>query len=454
MNTALPNRSGGVPIAILLPHAPILVPVVAGARRADCRVTAAAMAEAARRLVAARPDAVVLVSPHAARSANGFGVSVGHVSGSLARFGERATGVMLPGDPELMGALCEAATAADLPTTRLAGDDLDHGSVVPLWYLVEAGWTGPTIVVALAAADNSRLGKLGEGVAKAAMQLGRRVAVVASGDMSHRLKPGAPCGYDPRAVEFDAAFIRELRAGATRGLAAAVAPLQDLAAEDVVEPTLFALGAVGWSAAGREALSYEGPFGVGYGVAVLGAEKPAGASPDPRDELPAVARASIAVALGRPAGVAEPRRGRCPGQGGVFVTLHTADGRLRGCIGTMVARAGDLAVETWRMAREAALHDPRFTPVRAEELDTLRIEVTVLGPMEEIDSDAELDPRRWGVVVRAEDGRRGLLLPDIPEVTSVEEQIGIARRKGGIGPEEPVRLQRFAAERFEERRML
>jgi AMMECR1 domain-containing protein len=86
----------------------------------------------------------------------------------------------------------------------------------------------------------------------------------------------------------------------------------------------------------------------------------------------------------------------------------------------------------------------------ADELVALHVEVTVLGPLEEIGSPDGLDPRCWGVVVRAADCRRGLLLPDIPEVTSVEQQLAIARAKGGIAPDEPVVLQRFAAQRFVE----
>ncbi len=414
------------------------------------------MQEAARRVMAARPDAVVLVSPHAPRVGGAYGVTKGVVAGSLGRFGAPGAAVRLPGDAALAERLRTVAAARGVATTGLGGTDLDHGSVVPLWFLAEAGWRGPTVVVALDGNDNAHIGELGECVAAAAGDLGRRVAVVASGDMSHRLQPGAPCGYDPRAAEFDTTFIAQLRRGATRELAAAVAALQERAAEDVVEATLFAFGAGGWSAEGREVLSYEGPFGVGYGVAVLhvagpaGAEGAAAAAAAPQAILPAVARASIGAALGLPAALPEPASGGCPGSNGVFVTLHEAGGRLRGCIGTLASQTGDLAVETWRMAREAALHDPRFSPVRADELAGLRLEVTVLEPMEDIASEAELDPLRWGVVVRADDGRRGLLLPDIPGVTTIAEQVAIARRKAGIGPDEPVRLQRFAARRLEE----
>jgi len=451
-----------IPLAILLPHAPILVPEVAGERLADCRTTVEAMRVAARRLVAVRPDAVVLVSPHAERRPHAFAITSGGVSGSLARFGATRASVRLPGDAAFTATLRESAEARGIATASLPAAQLDHGSVVPLWYLVQAGWDGPTVVVALSYEDNSRIGELGDCVASVATQLGRRVVVVASGDMSHRLKPGAPCGYDPEAVKFDREFIAQLRRGAARELAAAVEPLREAAAEDAVGSTLFALGAVGWQTEGREVLGYEGPFGVGYGVAVLfDATKKAGGDfggaveepvADRTAVLPALARASIAAALGLQATQAAPRPGYCPGDNGVFVTLHTHDSRLRGCIGTMSSHTGDLAVETWRMAREAALHDPRFSPVRAEELAGLHIEVTVLEPLEDIESEAALDPKCWGVVVRAVDGRRGVLLPDIPEVTSVAQQISIARAKAGIGEGEPVKLQRFAARRIEEAR--
>lgn len=449
MNTIVNSGAdGGVVFAALMPHAPILVPAVAGDRLDECRASVAALRRGARRLVAARPDSVVLLSPHAPRAARAFGLTQETVAGSLAAFLAPQEAIVLPGDPALGTAIGAAVAQRGMDTAELESKKLDHGSVVPLWFLAEAGWRGPTVVLALAWDDNSRVGDLGESVAAAAQQLGRRVAVVASGDMSHCLKPGSPAGYNPAAARFDAAFIAQLRHGATRGIGPAVALLRECAAEDVVESTLFALGAAGWRADGREVLGYEGPFGVGYGVAVL-FDSSAGATELP--DLPALARAAIAAALAPGAGAPDaPKPGGYPSSSGVFVTLHGADDRLRGCIGTMVSHSGDLVLETWRMAQEAALRDGRFPAVQLAELDGLRIEVTVLDAPEAIDSPAELDPQRWGVVVQAADGRRGVLLPALPEVTSVAQQLAIARTKAGIGPQEPVRLQRFAARRIVE----
>lgn len=91
----------------------------------------------------------------------------------------------------------------------------------------------------------------------------------------------------------------------------------------------------------------------------------------------------------------------------------------------------------------AATRDPRFAPVRPEELDALRIEVSVLLPEEPVADPAELDPSVYGVIVRDREGRRGLLLPDIEGIDDPNEQVRIARRKAGIAPGEPVVLSRF-----------
>ena len=126
---------------------------------------------------------------------------------------------------------------------------------------------------------------------------------------------------------------------------------------------------------------------------------------------------------------------------GVFTTLHK-NGQLRGCIGTTEPTTDNVALEILQNGVSACSRDPRFPPVTAEELPLLEYSVDVLTPPEEIGSPAQLDVRRYGVIVSC-GGRRGLLLPDLDGVDTVAEQVAIARRKGGIGPDEPVRLQRF-----------
>jgi len=133
-------------------------------------------------------------------------------------------------------------------------------------------------------------------------------------------------------------------------------------------------------------------------------------------------------------------------QAGVFVSLH-AHGDLRGCIGTFQATTPNVAQEVIRNAIHAATQDPRFAPVRPNELADLEISVDVLTPPEPIDSLEQLDPKRYGVIVES-GRRRGLLLPDLEGVDTVEYQVDIARRKARIGPHEAVKLFRFEVKRY------
>ena len=126
---------------------------------------------------------------------------------------------------------------------------------------------------------------------------------------------------------------------------------------------------------------------------------------------------------------------------GAFVSLH-AHGRLRGCIGTTGPTTGSVAWEIVQNAVSACSRDPRFIPVGVEELDSLEYGVDVLGQPEPISSPAELDVKKYGVIVSC-GGRRGLLLPDLEGVDTVEQQIDIARQKGGISSREKYTLERF-----------
>lgn len=134
---------------------------------------------------------------------------------------------------------------------------------------------------------------------------------------------------------------------------------------------------------------------------------------------------------------------------GTFVSLHDQWGELRGCIGTILPTQPNVALEVIHNAISAATRDPRFPPVRPDELAGLDVKVDVLMPPEPVESEAELDPKRYGVIVQDRQGwRRGLLLPDLEGVDTVEQQISIARRKAGIGPHEPIQLLRFEVIRY------
>jgi len=135
------------------------------------------------------------------------------------------------------------------------------------------------------------------------------------------------------------------------------------------------------------------------------------------------------------------------GRAGTFVSLHDRLGELRGCIGTIEPTQPNIALEVIHNAISAATRDPRFPPVREQELDGLDVKVDVLCEPEPVSSMAELDPKRYGVIVQS-GWRRGLLLPDLEGVDTVEYQVEIACRKAGIRPRDPKELYRFEVNRY------
>lgn len=131
---------------------------------------------------------------------------------------------------------------------------------------------------------------------------------------------------------------------------------------------------------------------------------------------------------------------------GVFVSIHKG-GELRGCIGTIEPQRNNIAEEIIVNAISSAVRDPRFYPITADELKELEYSVDILTRPRAVKSRKSLDARRYGVIVEA-GGRKGLLLPDLEGVDSVDEQIDICRQKAGIMPSEPVRLYRFEVKRY------
>jgi len=131
---------------------------------------------------------------------------------------------------------------------------------------------------------------------------------------------------------------------------------------------------------------------------------------------------------------------------GAFVSLHI-DGHLRGCIGTIEPIQDSLAMEIIENAISASTRDPRFVPVQPREVDLLECSVDVLSPFEEVHDLRELDAKKYGVIVEC-GSRRGLLLPDLEGVDTVEEQIDIARHKAFIHRDDTVKLYRFSVTRY------
>ena len=451
--------------AILTPHPPVLLPEVGKGREREIVATGQAMAAAAEEAARWNPDVLIVASPHTVLYGDYFHIAPGSGAvGDMSAFGAPQVRIEATYDVPLRDEIVRRAQAAGLEAGTLGQRDpsLDHGVLIPLYFLRRAGINCPIVRLGLSgfsALDHYRLGRC---AAEAADQLGRRALFVASGDLSHKLRADGPYGYAPEGPVFDEEATAAMASGNFLQFLTMDPSLCERAAECGLRSFQMMAGALDGLAVAPRLLSHEGTFGVGYAVALFpvtdrddGRRFAAACEQALRTRLeerrakedPWVRLARLAletyVRTGRPLErLPEDLPPELTGQAaGTFVSLHM-DGRLRGCIGTISPTQENTAWEIVRNAVSACSRDPRFSPVRTDELDRLEYSVDVLGQPEAVDSPAQLDPRLYGVIVSC-GHRRGLLLPDLDGVDTAEQQLDIARQKGGIRAGEPYKIERF-----------
>ncbi len=445
--------------AVVLPHPPLIVPQVGRGAQQQVQKTMDAYREAAKWLVSLQPETVIVISPHARMHRDYIHLSPGDgAKGNLGQFGAREVSFDIGYDAELTRHISALAQERGLPagTQGKRETELDHGAMVPLHFLREAaGGSLPYrfVRVGLSGLPFEAHYRLGTLIAQAADKLQRKVCVIASGDLSHYLKKDGPYGFRQEGPRYDARVMDILSRGAFDELLAMPETFCDQAGECGQRSFLIMAGCLDGFRVEPRQLSYEGVTGVGYGVclfrplerderrAFLGVKKE---EAHEADLYVALARLSYEQyvrhrqAIKRPDGLPPEMISR---RAGVFVSLKIG-GNLRGCIGTISPTTACVADEIIQNAVSASTQDPRFRPVTPDELPRIDCSVDVLDEAEDIASPAELDVKEYGVIV-SKGARRGLLLPNLEGVDTVAEQIAIARQKAGIGPNEPVKLQRF-----------
>lgn len=268
--------SGAPLAAVLMCHAPIVIPAIGGTRGGECAASTEAMGEAARIATGCGAETLVILSPHLPRHPRAFGVVTSpSVQGDFGAFGRPEHGCRHPADAAAAAAVTRAVERAGLEIAPTEVKGLDHGALVPLWFLQETGFKGRVVVFgfpwhASAVANHT----FGRALREAMANLERPWALVASGDMSHALKPGAPSGFHPRAQAFDQTVVEAVGRGDWAALDALPEDLRRVAAEDVLDSLQCAAGALDGEDLVPRILSYEGPFGVGYLIAALKEPRP------------------------------------------------------------------------------------------------------------------------------------------------------------------------------------
>lgn len=454
--------------AIAVPHPPIILPEIGRGEEKKIQATIDAYRQVAKWTVEQQPDVVIITSPHAVMYADYFHISPGKkAAGSFAAFRAPQVEIKVDYDTELVDTICNLAEAEHFPAGTFGEKqpELDHGTMIPLRFLQAAGYTGPIVRIGLSGLSNRQHYHLGELIAQAVKQLGRRAVFVASGDLSHKLKDDGPYGFAKEGPVFDERMQACFATGDFLQLLTTPADLAENAAECGLRSFWIMSGALDRKSVAAKLLSHEGTFGVGYGVARFAVtgddavrnfgeqaqvvhEQNMARIREHEDIYVRLARYSLETFIKSNSYAAIPKdlpENFYTTHAGAFVSLKK-DGQLRGCIGTFLPMYKNLAEEICYNAIAAGTRDTRFSGVEVGELKDLVYDVDVLSAPELVAGPNRLDPKKYGVIVESA-GRRGLLLPDLPGVDTVEQQVDIARRKGNIGKYEKLTLYRFTVER-------
>jgi len=427
--------------AYLVPHPPLLVDGIGNGN--EVPYTRRAMNEISAEIEKDNPDTLIIISPHSILYHDYIHIAPGkEASGDFGNFGAGHIKLSVQYDDELAAEIAKTAEFYEL-AAGLEGEkkpELDHGVMVPLAFL---GTERKIVRVSISGLPAPLHYFLGTAITKAATKLNRKIAVIASGDMSHKLKADGPYGLAPEGAEFDELMQECVKNIDFIKLCSVSNSLRQKAGECGYLSFVILAGCLDGMSVKSRVLCYEAPFGVGYLTAAFTGER------EPESAYVKLARSNIEefVKNGKIIELSDdlPQE-MLTKKAGVFVSIKK-HGNLRGCIGTIMPTQANIALEILKNSISAATEDPRFPPIGAHELDDLVISVDVLGAPEAIENTDELDVLRYGVIV-TNGYKRGLLLPNLDGVDTIEQQVVIALQKAGIGKNEPYSLERFEVIRY------
>lgn len=495
----------GIIAGFMVPHPPLIVPDVGRGSEEAVRETIDAYEKVADEIAELKPETIVISSPHSVMYADYYHISPGtHASGDFGNFRAPQVSFDVDYDERFAMQWANHAAVAEIDAGVLGERDpaLDHGTMVPLYFITKKYTDFKLVRIGLSGFSLATHYRMGQLVQTVADELNRRVVYVASGDLSHKLKDDGPYGFHPKGPEYDERIMDVMGRGDFDELMDFDEALCQHAAECGHRSFVMMAGALDGKAVEIEKLVHQDVTGVGYGICTYHVagddesrhflEKWQARDDKRREEQRAsedvyvrLARLSLEsyIKEGKTISWSDVKDDVIKGHGntratsdtstdsqaseysaedgsatqlaidqlendqaGAFVSIHK-DGKLRGCIGTISAVRDSVAEEIIENAISASTRDPRFDPIEEDELPYLEISVDVLGDAESIKSPKELDVKKYGVIV-TKGMRRGLLLPNLDGVDTVEEQLAIAKQKAGLTTDERgCKLQRFLVER-------
>lgn len=462
---------GKIISSYIFPHPPIIIPEIGKGEEKSAINTVNAVYQAAEAIKKDKPTTIVLTTPHGAVFQDYIYISTDdELSGSLKKFGNDSIRLNFKNNIALIEKIIKYSQAEGIPAGGLdeklikkysVSKGLDHGAIVPLYFINKIFSNFKLVHISIAGLPFHELYKFGMNIANAIKDMEEQVVFLASGDMSHKLSPSSPNGYNEKGKEFDELLIKSFNNLDIKALLNIDEEFCETAGECGLRSFIMMFGALDGYEAKPQVYSYEGPFGVGYSVAKfdVGSEKPERQIlrqldeerelklrniRSAEDEYVNLARKALETYITEKKILSVPKalpNEMLEEKAGAFVSIKK-HGQLRGCIGTTSPTRQNIAEEIINNAISSGIRDPRFNPVEAHELDSLVYSVDILKESEPIATIDELDVVKYGVIVRS-GTRTGLLLPNLEGVDTPEQQVSISLQKAGIKSGEEYKMERF-----------
>jgi len=459
----------------LMPHPPLIIPSVGKGREREIQNTIDACNQVGEEISKLEPETVVIITPHGTMFSDALAISnEEHIKGDFSQFREFDTYIEGRIDKEFNEVLINICNRQNIPVAGIDSNilkkfnrkyELDHGAMIPMYFINKYYKKYKIVHVTYAALSDIELYKFGMAIRKSAKNLNKKIVLIASGDLSHRLSKDGPYDYSSEGSKFDELLLDNLQKGDVLSIFNMDKYMVECAGECGLKSVFIMLGAMEGEKVRGKLLSYEGPFGVGYGVMAFHNELNNHSNFEKlinmKKELYSkkLSNSNLYVKIARESlnhyytyghFIAKPSelpKELSKEKGGVFVSLKKF-GNLRGCIGTFLPTTDSIAEEIIKNSVEAAIHDPRFPSVTENELLDIDISVDVLSRPHKSTKE-ELDPKKYGVIV-IQGHKKGLLLPDLEGVDTVDYQLQIACEKAGINPKEEYEIERFQVTRYKE----
>ncbi|WP_330615463.1 AmmeMemoRadiSam system protein A [Romboutsia sp. 1001713B170207_170306_H8] len=409
----------------LMPHPPLIIPIIGKGQEKTIQNTIDACNKIGKEIGNLKPETVVIITPHGTMFSDAIAISnEEYIRGDFGQFRDFDTQIEGTIDKEFNEGLiniCEreniSAAGVDSNLLRRFNRDyeLDHGAMIPMYFINKYYKDYKIVHITYAALSDIELYKFGMAIKESAKNLNKKIVFIASGDLSHRLSEEGPYEYSPEGSKFDKALLENLQSGNVLNVFNMDKYAVQCAGECGLRSVFIMLGAMDKEKVNGELLSYEGPFGVGYGVMTFNNELKDDSileslinmkreklnkkilSSNPYVKL---ARESLNHYYSSGTLMAKPSnllKELSEEKGGVFVSLKKFN-NLRGCIGTFLPTTDSIAEEIITNAVQAATQDPRFTRVEEDELIDIDISVDVLERPHKTTKE-DLDPKKYGIIV-------------------------------------------------------